>query len=263
VSPPAPRRLGRAAREPKLPNEREWERSPVLEPRPAPCRPELVSDGGGLPFSPLALQGPPGPLDPEDPAVSALAAHLATRSGAKRRFRAPWKRGATPRPPTADLDGWRLLARTDGEALFARGRPPQLLTVAVRQEGRRRSWVYAGSSAARPLRAARDGIRASSWRVDPTQEPGPTETVLRVLVSEQTFASGQRADGRVLAPDLYADGDELVITIFVTPRPGYQAGSRNPETPVRIALPQALGRRRLIDGALAQLSLPGAVPQPD
>src|ERR1019366_7816265 len=111
---------------------------PRPEPRPAPRRPELVGDGGGLPFSPLALQGPPGPLDPEDPAVSALAAHLATRSGAKRRFRAPWKRGATPRPPTADLDGWRLLARTDGEALFARGRPPQLLTVAVRQEGRRR-----------------------------------------------------------------------------------------------------------------------------
>jgi hypothetical protein len=77
--------------------------------------------------------------------------------------------------------------------------------------------------------------------------------VLRVLVSEQTFASGQRADGRVQVPDVYVDADLLVLTIFVTPRPGYQSGSRNPETPVRIALPYPVEQRRLIDGALARV----------
>jgi hypothetical protein len=39
----------------------------------------------------------------------------------------------------------------------------------------------------------------------------------------------------------------------VTPRPGYQSGSRNPETPVRIALPHPVEQRRLIDGALARV----------
>ncbi len=234
----------------------------MLEPRPGPRHPELISDGGGLPFPPGALVGAPGPLDPEDLAVGALLARLAARAAPKRASRAPWKRGAAPPPAPASLNGWRLLARTDDEVLFARGRPPRLLTVAFRQDARRRSWTYAGSSSAQPLRATRDGIRASSWRLEPTHEAQPDEAVLRVLVTEQTFASGQRADGRVLAPDVYADEDELVLRMFVTPRPGYQSGSRNPETPVRIVLPHPIGLRRLIDGALAQFAPPGA-PPPD
>jgi hypothetical protein len=226
----------------------------VLEPRPAPRHPELISDGGGLPFAAAALAGSSEPLDPSDPAVAALLAHLGARAGPRRASRAPWKRAAVAPPVEAPtLEDWRLLARTDGEALFGRGRPPQLLTVAVRRGGRSRAWTHAGSSAARPLRATRDGIRASSWRLDPGHEPQPGETVLRVLVSEQTFASGQRADGRVQVPDVYVDADLLVLTIFVTPRPGYQSGSRNPETPVRIALPYPVEQRRLIDGALARV----------
>jgi hypothetical protein len=254
VSQSAPRRRRRLpAREAKLPSGRDWERSALLEPQPAPRRPELVSDGAGLPFPPAALDGPPGPLDPEDPAVAALLAQLAVRAAPKRRSRAPWRRTATPAPPPVSLEDWRLLARTDDEALFGRGQPPQLLTVAVRRNPRRNSWAYEASSAARPLRAARDGIRASSWRLDPEAEPAPGDSVLRLLVSEQAFASGQRADGRVLTPDIHIDADQIVLTVFVTPRPGFQAGSPNPETPVRIALPEPVGLRRLIDGALADL----------
>ena len=234
----------------------------MLEPRPAPRRPEMVSDGGGLPFPPAALDGAPGPLDPEDPAVGALLAHLAAGAAPKRSSGAPWKRSSVPASPTVSLDRWRLLARTDDEALFGRGQPPQLLTIAVHRNPRRGNWVYDVSSAARPLRATRDGIRASSWRLDPTHEPAADDTVLRVLVTEQTFSGGQRADRRVLAPDIHLDADQLVLTLFVTPRPGFQAGSRNPETPVRIALPEPVGLRRLIDGALAELSPRNAAPQP-
>jgi len=226
----------------------------VLEPRPGPRHPELISDGGGLPFRPSVLAGAPAPLDTDDPAAAALLAHITARSAPQRASRAPWKRAAAA-PPAAppSLDEWRLLARSEDEALFGRGQPPHLLTVAVRRGGRSSAWTHAGSSAARPLRATREGIRASSWRLDPSREAQPGETMLRVLVSEQTFASGQRADGRVQAPDLHVDADELVLTIFVTPRPGYQSGSGNPETPVRIALPHPVEQRRLIDGALARV----------
>ena len=44
--------------------------------------------------------------------------------------------------------------------------------------------------------------------------------------------------------------DEIVLTMFVTPRPGFQMRRPNPETPVRVALPSPLGHRQLIDGAL-------------
>jgi len=59
----------------------------------------------------------------------------------------------------------------------------------------------------------------------------------------------------VLEPDIYIDSDKLVLTMFVAPRPGFQTGSSNPETPVRIALPEPIGTRTLIDGALAPASL--------
>jgi protein-tyrosine phosphatase len=71
-----------------------------------------------------------------------------------------------------------------------------------------------------------------------------------VLLTEQAFASGQSAEGRLLAPELYADGDELVLRMFVKPRPGFQMATRNPETPVRVTLPEPIGERRLRDGAL-------------
>jgi hypothetical protein len=233
----------------------------VLEPRTASRRPELISDGTGLPFSPEALAGSPAPLDPDEPAAAALLAYLAARSAPKRSSRAPWKRGTAPAPPPS-LDGWCLLARADDEALFALGRPPKLLTVGMRRGGLRRSWSVVGVSSSRPLRAVRDGIRASSWRLDPTHEVGPEDTMLRVLVTEQTFSSGQRAEGRLLAPELFVDEAELIVTMFIKPRPGYQTSAGNRETPARIALPHPLGERRLVDGALAQFARPGTPPTP-
>ena len=227
----------------------------LLAPRPAPRYPELISDGGGLPFAPAALAGSPGQLDREDPAVAALIAQIALQTTPKGGSRIPWKQAPTPVAPPS-LDGWRVLARTDDEVLFARGRPPELLTVAVSHDARRGRWSCIGVSAARPLRAARERIRASGWRLDPTRQVTPEETVLRVLVAEQTFAGGQRADKRLLMPDLHVGADELVLTMFVTPVPGFQTRSSNPETPARIALPEPVGQRRLIDGALYDRAIP-------
>lgn len=224
----------------------------MLEPLPSPRVPALISDGGGLPFAPDELTRPPGGLDPSDPAVQALIAQLSGRPGAMRTPRAPWKRGAasTPLTPPPSFGEWRVLARTDDEVLFARGRPPRFHTAAFRRNARRDTWALLGESAARPLRVVRDGIRASSWRIDPTHEIDPESTILRILVTEQTYAGGKRADGRVLAPDIHVDQDELLLRMFVTPQPGFNVRSPNPETPVRVALAHPVGRRELIDGAI-------------
>jgi hypothetical protein len=257
---PALRRFGRLqARRPSVPSERDWDRSVLLEPRSARRHPELISDGGGLPFAPAALSVSGGQLDPTDAAVGALIAQITRRSASKGAIRALDKRGAAPPPVLPRLDGWRLLARDDGEVLFGRGQPPELVTVAVRQDGRRGAWTCVGVSKAKPLRATRDGIRASGWRLDPTREADPEQTVLRVLVTEQTWAGGKRADSRLLAPDLHVGTEDLVLTMFVTPRPGFQVRSPNPETPARIALPHPMGSRGLIDGALYNSAAPGTL----
>jgi hypothetical protein len=210
-----------------VPTERDWNRCAILEPVSSPRVPEFVSDGAGLPFSPLLLDQPPEPLDPADPAVSALSEQL-----------------------DGQLVGWRLLARTDEEALFGYRLPPNLLTVAVRREAKRGTWSCVAKSKGRPLRATRDGIRASSWHLDETVELTPEDTVLRICVTEQTFAGGRRADGRVLAPDVYEGEHELVLTMYVKPESGFQMRTPNPETPVRVALAHPIGYRELIDGAV-------------
>jgi hypothetical protein len=239
MSEPSVRRFGRLLpRRSAFPTERDWERSVVLEPRPASYQPDLVSDGAGLPFAPAALGAPAGQLQPNDPAVGALVAQIA-------RHKTPTGSSAVP-----NLDGWRVLARSDAEVLFGHGLPPHLVTVAMRRDARRHTWTSAAVSTARPLRATRDGVRASGWRLDLTREPDPEDTIVRVLITEQTWAGGKRADTRLLAPDLHVGADELVLTIFVTPRQGFQVRSPNPETPARVALPHPIGRRRLIDGAV-------------
>lgn len=180
-----------------------------------------------MPFSPLMLERPPKPLDPSDPAVIALAAQV-----------------------NANLVGWRLLARTDTEVEFGRGLPPDLLTVVARHDPKRGTWSCIKKRSGKPLRATRDGIRASSWHLDETVELKPEDTVLRICVTEQTFAGGRRADGRVLAPDLYESEDELILTMYVKPESGFQMRRPNPETPVRVALAHPVGHRELIDGAV-------------
>ena len=210
-----------------VPTGRDWQRCAVLEPLPAARVPEFVSDRAGLPFSPLVLERPPLPLDRSDPAVSALAAQV-----------------------DGQLVGWRLLARTDTDALFGRGLPPQLLTVVVGRDVKSGTWSCVAKSNGRPLRATRDGIRASSWHLDELVELKPDDTVLRICVTEQTLAGGRRADGRVLAPDLYESERELVLTMYVKPESGFQVHRPNPETPVRVALAHPIGHRDVIDGAV-------------
>ncbi|MGO9752209.1 MAG: hypothetical protein ACLP8S_25330 [Solirubrobacteraceae bacterium] len=247
---PTPRRFARLkGRKPNVPSERDWERSALLAPRAAPAAPELVSDGGGLPFPPAALAQAAGALDPADPAIDALLALIARQRKPKDADYTSPAPDAWPAAP-GSLDGWRVLARTDDDVLFGRGLPPRLLTVAMRRDAKRDKWTSLATNASRPLRSTRDGIRASRWRLDPTRATSPDQSVLRVLVTEQTFAGGKRADGRLLAPDLYVGAGELVLTMFVTPRPGFQTRSQNPETPARIALPGPIGTRALIDGAL-------------
>jgi hypothetical protein len=235
-----------------VPTERHWERAAVLEPRSAPRVPELVSDAGGLAFEPGALDGPFEPLDRRDPAVEMLAALLEGRSGSSplRKAQPPLE----PRSSSSTLEGWRLVARTGEQALFGFGMPPDLVMVAVQRDARRGTWSRADRTAGRPLRVTRDGIRASSWRLDPSQELQADDTVLRILVTEQTYAGGKRADGRVLDPDLYGDEHELILTMFVTPLEGFVMRTPNPETPVRVALSRPVGSRELVDGAVYEHS---------
>ncbi len=221
----------------RSPTERDWKSSVLLEPRLVPHEPELVSDGAGLPFPPSALRAPAGQLDPVEPPVAAFAAQLSRQK--------PAADGSVPR-----LEEWRILARAESEVLFARGLPPRMITVAMRREGRRGAWSSVAVTRFEALRRTRDGVRASNWQLDPTQQLTPEDTIIRMLVTEQTRSGGELAHKRLLAPDLHDGDDELIVAMFVTPKPGVQMPSGTLETPVRVQLPSPVGERSLIDGAL-------------
>lgn len=234
----------------KPPPPEAWEQAPTLVPVSSAAEPGLISDGGGPPFPPDTAFEPFEPLDPADPTVAALLVQIdrgRRQAQPERPFRP--KRKPPPMETSEKLTGWRELARSDEEVLFGRGRPPHLLTVAVRR-GRRDRWSPAGVSNSRPLRACRDGIRASSWRIDPTFPPAPGDTELRILITEQTMATGTPAADRLLAPDLHLNTDRVVLRVYVRPLEGYVGRSAKRETPVIVQLPEPLGGRRVVDGAL-------------
>lgn len=235
----SPQRRGRLLPWRQFPTERDWKSSLLLEPRLVPYEPELISDGAGLPFAPSAIKAPAGQLDPADPPVGALAAQLSRQK--------PAADGSTPQ-----LEEWLILARAENEVLFGKGLPPHMITVAMRRKGRRNNWSSVAVTRSKPLRTTRDGIRASSWQLDPTQQLTPEDTIIRVLVTEQTRSGGELAHKRLLEPDLHDGHDELVLTMFVAPKSGVQMPSATLETPVRVRLPSPVGDRLLVDGALYQ-----------
>jgi hypothetical protein len=236
----------------KPPPPEAWQSAPVLVPVASAAEPALVSDGGGLPFPPDRPFEPADTLRIDDPAVKALIAQIdrgRRQALPERPFRPKPK--PAPMPTSEKLAGWRALARTDTEVLFGRGRPPHLLTVAARS-ARRGRWKAVGVSNSRPLRACRDGIRASSWRLDPDFEPDPNQTDLRILVTEVTMASGALAADRLLEPELHLDSERVLLRVYVKPLVGYVGRAARHETPVIVRLPEPLGARRAVDGALFQ-----------
>lgn len=223
---------------------------PILTPLPAALEPELISDGGGLPFHPAAPYEQHPPLDPAEPSVKALLGQIeigrkqARRRGFFRREPAP-----APMDEAQKLAGWRPLAATEDEVLYAKGRPPQMLTVAVKR-GRGEHWSVVGVSNSRPLRAIREGTRASSWRPDPDFPLDPEQTEVHLLVTEQTMATGRMAEDRMLAPDVFIDAERVVLRLYVKALEGYVGRTRRHETPVVVRLAEPIGERTLIDGAL-------------
>jgi hypothetical protein len=234
--------------------------TPVLTPLITAREPALISDGGGLPFPPAAPFAPFGPLDPSGPAVQALIGQIDFGRKQARKRGLLGRAGRLPEMDAAQkLAGWRELAATQDEILYAKGRPPQLLTVAVRRS-RKDKWAVIGVSNSRPLRASRQGIRASSWRLDPEFEVNPDQAEVHLLVTEQTQATGTPAEDRLLAPDLYVGADELVLRLYIRALEGYTGRTRRYETAVTVMLPEPVGERAIVDGALYEPPGPPAQP---
>ena len=100
----------------------------------------------------------------------------------------------------------------------------------------------------------RDGVRASSWRLDPDSTPGPEARELRILVTELTMASGTPAVERLLDPEIHLDDERALLRLYIKPIEGYVGRAAKQETPVIVRLPEPLGPREPVDGAVLDRS---------
>jgi hypothetical protein len=244
--------MPRRSREPAAPkatSAKDWAKADRVTPQLTERLPSEISDGGGLGFDPQIFATPAAPLDPEDPAVRILIRQLDVVANGPQ-VTLPWKADPRSREELATLlEEWRLLAETEERRLFGKGAPPRLVTVGVKRE-RRNRWAITAVSPGRELRASRDSLRASSFRLDPDTPLSPEDTVLRLLVVERTRSGGRLAFGRFQPPDLYVGEDELLLRCFITPLEGWQAGTRPWETPLLVELPEPVGERQVTDGAV-------------
>ena len=199
-----------------------------------------LSCGGSTEFDRSALDRPPVPAGDPDLAV-VLARYFMAVS--------PVWSGE----PTEPL---HVLARTDTHVTFGVGGLPDLdaavptgtIPALLELEWRDGTWRFDGASFPCRLHTVIDGLRPSSWRLDPAfPPPGPDTTELHLLVTEINCASGTPATGRIRPPALDWTDDALLVGITVTYRGGDQTCQGNPETPFTFELGAPLGARTLYD----------------
>ena len=215
----------------------------VLTPAPAahavhipwadPALPERVTCGGtGDGFALDALRGPAFAERGSDAPAQAL------REWIEEERRSP--QGFVTR-------GFRVVRRSARKVLYVGGHGRDRTEVLVERfdDGHWAQTEYGGCEELGPVHAT---AVASPWRPDPAHPPSASSRRLRVLVNEDSCASGSRATGRILRPRVFVDRRRVVVTIFVRPPGVTSTCPSNPDTPYVLRLPVAVGSRTLLDG---------------
>lgn len=212
--------------------------SPSVEPSvEPPLDPRVLglTCGGGNAFHP-ALLGVPGHAENDpDAAAAALRAEIIGSASELRLPRSGWVRVAQLADrvqfvaPDGDGDGWFVVG------LMVR-------------DGR---WTLDLMGECQPEVVLPAGVGRAEWRLDPAfPRPAAGDRQIHVLINELACAGGQSPEGRVLPPIVAPSQTAMTISILVTNRPGGQDCPGNPDFPMTVDLPEPLGGRPLLDGAV-------------
>ena len=203
------------------------------------------------------LIDPPSIDEVDHPAVDVLRAELDTPGGE------PLPRGR-----------WVVISIDDDNATFAAlpdggfgvadvERRSDQWTFLASVERRGDRWIFSGEASGPPCEPAVPlpaGLAHVEVRLH--SMPGPTETKINVLVTEQGCAGG-RVMGEALRGPQVIETDEAVLVAFaVVPIAGGATCPGNPATAVTVELSEPLGQRRIYDGLYYPPKLLVAVADP-
>jgi hypothetical protein len=196
---------------------------------------------GWVPFDPLVAFA-----DPADAERGHSPAEIALR-----RYLAKSRHYFPPSKP----HGWRLLVETSDYAEFGRG---ELSRGGVEVNTFRRGkkdWDWSGSSSSCQPQVLRDNQVAITWTLARGQSLTPSTRTVKVDLGPGECASGASQDKRLERPEFREEDGALLMALWIHPVPalgpheGYTCvGTIEP--PVKIRLPEALGKRELLDGGV-------------
>jgi hypothetical protein len=183
-----------------------------------------------------SLLGVPGQAENDpDPAAAALRAEIVASTEELRLPRSGWVRVAQL------ADRVQFVARDgDGDGWFVVG-------LRVTNGG----WSLDLKGECQPEVVLPAGVGRAEWRLDPAfPPPAVGDRQIHVLINELACASGQSPEGRVLPPMIAPSQTAMTIAILVAGRPGGQDCPGNPDFAMVVDLPEPLGGRVLLDGAV-------------
>jgi hypothetical protein len=154
---------------------------------------------------------------------------------------------ASPKSDFQPDAGWTLVGEIGGKAQFIAQMPDETLQ-SVELELQSGAWKVVGWGGCPAQVVAGLGLGAAEWRLPDGVVPDPGLQTFVALVTELACNSGQPADGRIMAPQILTDDDQVVVIFTVRPRPGGHDCQGNPSTQVQVELPAPLGDRSLLDG---------------
>jgi len=209
--------------------------SPSLEPTgELPLDPGVLglTCGDGLVFHPALLAVPGHAETDPDAAAEALRTHVAGL-------------------PALPRSGWVRVAQLADKAQFVAPDLDGEGWVVVGFVTRQGNWRVDLAGECQPEVVPPAGVNRAEWRLDPAfPPPAVGDRQIHVLINEQACASGQSPEGRVLPPIVAQSQTAVTIAILVTSRPGGQDCPANPDFAMRVELPEPLGGRTLLDGAV-------------
>ena len=150
------------------------------------------------------------------------------------------------------IGDWFVLDTTGSEtATFAldEGTEPGFLTVAL-FENRASGWVFVGwDPTCDPEVMLPEGANRVDVTFDPAfGRPGPSDTTLHLLVTEQACNSGAAMGDRLRGPQVVVSETEVAVAFAAVSQPGFFNCPGNPSTPVTVELDEPLGDRIVVDG---------------
>ena len=200
----------------------------------------MLTCGTDQPFSPAALQLPGFAEHEPDDAAAALRNFLDTEAA---------EQGVDAMVDAFPRNGWRRVFQSERAVLFVAPSETDRQWVMVQFARGDTGWTIDGYGQCHMQIALPEGVGRATWWLDPASgPPGRDATELSAIIQEQSCASGQSPEGRILAPAIVYGADAITITIAIRIKGG--DCQMTPEFPLTIQLAEPLGARALLDGSV-------------